>query len=95
MLTNFSKLSSTKFHKNLFSDSNCYMQTAEERDIAKLRDMVLQLFIANASKKGYWFCWDYMEFQYDACVIVSIPQAVLWKPLPSTDDAAFVRFSFF
>jgi hypothetical protein len=29
------------------------MQTAEERDIAKLRDMVLQLFIANASKKGY------------------------------------------
>jgi hypothetical protein len=29
------------------------MQTAEERDIAKLRGMVLQLFIANEFKKGY------------------------------------------
>ena len=51
-LTNFSTFPNKKICENLYRALSSYMQTYRQRSIVKLRDILLQLFIRNLTKKN-------------------------------------------
>ena len=56
-LINFSKLPNKKFHENLYRALSSYMQIYRQRSIVKLRDILLQLFSTNMTKKLLNLSW--------------------------------------